>query len=192
MIKNLKEFDCKKYVAYPNLVHDERIQEKLNKLFVHTLNKHNKVFLTRFDVRFPNDNVYPNANNLISNFTESLVRHFKRKKLDPNYLWVREQNDSLNPHYHFTLLLDGNKIQHPAKINKKADELWNLQLGLPQNYRGLIDYCNRISNGIMVYRHDIDSFISASEWVSYLAKPGSKNINRHYRSVGMSRVEISI
>ncbi len=161
---------------------------KLEKLFNHTITKHNKVFFVRFDVRFPDCFNIPNHNELISNFTESFIRYFKRKKYDPYYLWVREQSESNNPHYHFIVLLDGNKIQYANTVWFKAEEVWNKQLLYPPNNKGLINYCNSFESGKMIHRNKEHTFNQAFKWASYLAKDDCKNINNSYRSVGMSRV----
>ena len=164
------------------------ILNRLDKLFSYSINKHNKVFFVRFDVTFPEGFNSTKPNQLISNFTESLIRCFKRKKYDPYYLWVREQNDSNHPHYHYVMLLDGNKIQYANTVWFKAEKLWNKQLDIPLNYKGLIHYCNQFSSGLMLYRNNPDSLNQAFKWASYLAKNDSKNFNSEYRSVGMSRI----
>ena len=172
-----------------NYQHNQQILQNIENLLQHALAKHNKVFFVRFDVSFPEHETYLNPSPLISNFNESLIRYFKRKKLDPYYLWVREQKTSLNPHYHFIMLLDGNKIQHSYSVHIKAEQLWNKQLKLPENNKGLIDYCNKYSNGVMIYRNDSDSYEDAANWASYLSKIDDKNINAEFRSQGMSNLK---
>ena len=41
----------------------------------------------------------------------------------PQYVWVREQHTSKNPHYHFVLFLDANRIQYFNRM-KEAKWLW--------------------------------------------------------------------
>ena len=39
-------------------------------------------------------------------------------------IWVREREKSKEQHYHLALYLDGNKIQHPKKLNAQIKEMW--------------------------------------------------------------------
>ncbi|WZV02637.1 inovirus-type Gp2 protein [Lentisphaerota bacterium WC36G] len=163
---------------------------KIKRLLYSCINKHNKVFLVRFDVRYPTSyaNINIESNSLICNFNESLNRYLKRNNYDPRCIWVREQHESSNPHYHFAILLNGNKIQRPHKVISKAESLWNRQLGLDFDNKGLIEYCNKVSCGMMIYRDREETHRNALNWVSYLAKVYSKNINTRFRSIGMSRI----
>jgi hypothetical protein len=40
------------------------------------------------------------------------------------YAWVREQEKVKKQHYHVVLFLDGNKIQHPKKLNAIIKAMW--------------------------------------------------------------------
>ena len=40
------------------------------------------------------------------------------------YIWVRELERSKQQHYHVAIFLDGNKIQHPKKLNAKIKEMY--------------------------------------------------------------------
>jgi len=40
------------------------------------------------------------------------------------YIWVREREKAKEQHYHLALYLDGNKIQHPKKLNAQIKKMW--------------------------------------------------------------------
>ncbi|BBB24284.1 conserved hypothetical protein [Isorropodon fossajaponicum endosymbiont JTNG4] len=66
------------------------------------------------------------TNEIISKFMDNLKkwigRHYGIKHI--GYGWAREQERAKNQHYHLVLLLDGDKIQHPKKLNVQIIEKW--------------------------------------------------------------------
>lgn len=128
------------------------------------LSHHHKVFLLRFDLH---QHENPLNNKRISNFIRQLFGRintsYKVNRI--GYLWVREQERSDNPHYHFALLLDGSKVKHPHYLLEMVKELWGLMDGsvwIPENcyYR--------------IRRDDFKLLQSAVLRISYFAKGRGK------------------
>lgn len=61
------------------------------------------------------------TNKRISSLIKSLRTHVQQYYSMPQmgYLWVREQEKAKHQHYHIILMLDGDKIRHPAKLIKR-------------------------------------------------------------------------
>lgn len=80
---------------------------------------HNKVHVIRFDLRqlTPTDN-----NERITTFNRRLFKWLKREYslTRIGFNWCREQETAKQQHYHYVLMLDGNKIDRPAKVLSKV------------------------------------------------------------------------
>lgn len=91
-------------------------------------------------------NFYTDTNKIFSNFVKNikqyLDRHYDIK--DIGYQWVREHEKSKKQHYHLSLILDGNKIQHPSKLNRIIREKWLARgsIHIPDNCFYYIDKNN--------------------------------------------------
>jgi len=88
---------------------------------------HKRLLVHRVDLHL---NKFSSDNKVISRFINRLKQWLKRNYgLDKiGYIWVREQDRSDKQHYHLALLLDGNKIRHPKRLNEQIKEMW-LPLG---------------------------------------------------------------
>ena len=88
---------------------------------------HKRLLVHRVDLHL---NKFSSDNKVISTFVNRLKQWLKRNYgLDKiGYIWVREQDRSDKQHYHLALLLDGDKIRHPKRLNKQIKEMW-LPLG---------------------------------------------------------------
>jgi hypothetical protein len=175
------------------------ILERLMQLFNHVTVDHCDVVFMRFDVRLPQFGIYPQDNSLIMKFTADFITYLTRKKLDPHYLWVREQKSSERPHWHFCVLWNRKWVQSIYKPLKKAEEIWarKLKFGDLREGAGLIDYClkdkfgNPQQNGLMIRRNSADfqeMYNRCFQWGSYLAKASQKSMNHGYRTFGCSRL----
>ena len=160
---------------------------------------HSKVFFMRFDLRYPEDEkASMDDNEKIKSFMNSFNKSLKRKKLDPKYLWSRECSKEKKPHFHAFLCLDGNKTQKIDNHIKKAEELWNKQLGLNSNQNnGLVNSCtkdrngNPQKNGIMIKRNSKDyneSLDKCVRWSSYISKENTKKSIPGVRNFGSSKI----
>lgn len=164
----------------------EEVLQAYDSLFNLAISRHNKILFVRFDIRFNQDYVYPDDNNLLSKFIEALRKHCKEEGLDPFYLWVREKATSHNHHYHVILLLNGNIIKNPYNIFNKAAYLWRICLNN--------DTPKLVNNGshIMIRRNAVDFVYACHEvqkYVNYLAKTRSKGCApKGVREMGMSNL----
>ncbi len=160
-------------------------------------NKHSKTLCIRFDLRYPQGHCPSSSNENISTFTNSFTTYLKRKGLDPQCVWVREQSMEKHQHYHFMLLLNGNLTQNAYGHLKKAEELWGKRLGCEST--GLVDYCDRSRSGekqpnsVMIRRTAPDAQEKLEECMyraSYLAKTNTKgNAPYRQREWGASRLK---
>ena len=175
------------------------ILQRLGAIFAHATSKHNKVFFLRFDLRMAEQSAPGiDINVSLPRFINSFTVNLKRGGYDPFYLWVREQASSIFPHFHFILLLDGNKTQSIYGHLETAERLWNSALGIDPNHHGLVDYCTRDrnefpqDNGIMIRRNDPDfitTYQRCFQWASYLAKASTKgNAPEGVHEFGCSRL----
>ena len=172
------------------------ILSRIDAMHDYMTEKHNKVFSARFDVRFPA--YYPSSGadieKKISTFSRRLKEYYDNHGIDIAYLWVREQVSSPHPHYHFSVLVDGGKVQSTYGLHQQAERAWKNTLKTDQD--GLIDQCphsrdGRPSlNGTMIrrasstasgdelkgQREEFERYLKYSkEMASYLAKSYSKD-----------------
>lgn len=122
-----------------------------------------------------------------SRFSQKLIQYFKRHKCDPKRSISREQKSSIHPHFHFGVMLDGNKIQHPFQVTEKAKQLWASTLGL-ESGEGLVHYEASVS-----LRHDSSDFPDNLRFVvrklNYMAKKDGKGPkNDGKRNFSTSRI----
>lgn len=177
-----------------NLPVKENILTRITELLETFTQKHSKTLVIRFDVHYPETYKTTGRNWDIMKFTAVLIQKHKRNGLDPHYIWVREREKSANPHYHFCLLLNGNKAQKWYHIVEDVEVLWHL--ALKADVAGCINYCNKDkygnkqNNGIMLDRAKPDfdiKFRSVHRHLSYLAKERGKTLPRGAaRNFGMS------
>ena len=163
---------------------NDDILSAIRQRFDYMINRHCRVLFVRMDIRFP-DGTHPHTpNRTVSRFTASMCRTLRNHSLNPQYVWVREQACSENPHYHFIWLLDGTKRRHPEFLFEAADRLWAKHLGL-NHAGGLIERCWRGGNGILLERNNGDLSTRYSDCInraSYLAKTytkGQAGLNTH-------------
>ncbi len=159
-------------------------------------NRHSKTLFIRFDLRYPQGHYSSDSNEDTSTFTNSFTTHLKRKGLDPQYVWVREQSREKHQHYHFMLLLNGNLTQNPYGHLRKAEEFWGKAIGSDQP--GLVNFCDKSRSGepqensVMIRRTDPNAQEKLSECMyrgSYLAKTNTKGYAPYrHREWGASRL----
>ncbi|MDD5596707.1 MAG: inovirus-type Gp2 protein [Victivallaceae bacterium] len=168
------------------------ILEATHRIFELTAFKH-RTFFMRFDVTFPKSMRYPPDNSLFIGFIASFMKNLRRnkKKLNPHLLWVRENNPLSGPnhHYHCFMCLAGDNTHSIFGHLTKAQELWELALGLaPGQGAGLIDYCNRGTNGYMIERGDFIGAAHCFYWASYLSKCRTKEYLPGIRTFNTSQL----
>ena len=172
---------------------DSHILETIDEHLKDSLERHSKVLVVRFDVRFPEDS----SNKSFSKFQAEFMRKERRAGYDPSYVAVREVGEREgNPHYHEVLLVNGNKTQSIQKHIANANAAMNLTLGVEHdNPTGLVN-CSKIKqgplrNGIMIQRdalfpHDENA---AFRQASYLAKESQKQTPDGMREVFASNLK---
>lgn len=163
---------------------DTKILTEIDRQFEHAEKTKSKIFLMRYDIRFPEEYGYAD-NGIFREFQSKFIKNLSRKGLHPQYVAVREQSREKHQHYHVALMLDGQKTQNIHSHIVIAERLWNSTLGLPEreNGYGLIDDCttNRNGekqvNGVMLRPDDPERDQKKDECfrrASYLAKTNTK------------------
>ncbi|WP_157237716.1 YagK/YfjJ domain-containing protein [Desulfobacter curvatus] len=172
------------------------ILNKTHTMLENAISKHNKVFCTKFDLKYPLGYQPPQGNQHISKFMSSFNKNLKRQKLDPHSIWVRERTSNDRHHYHVAVICDGNKIQSPYKINKLATEHWQRTIG--SDNEGLVTYSSKDEQGNplpcshKIRRNSEDfkqSFDDCFRHLSYLSKDRTKGYAPYRtREYGCSRL----
>ena len=155
--------------------------DKISDVFDSMLDKHSKIMIIRFDVRYPQNENIVCGKSQVSDFTYNLKRSLNREKIggghrvDAKIIHVQEQDRSQNPHHHFAVVVNANAKNKYFPILLKAETLWKNTLTTTQS--GLVDYCNSKQNGIIVDQNKDDfqaKYDEAFYQVSYLAKVRGK------------------
>jgi len=71
-------------------------------------------------------NYYTDTSYTFSKFMKNIKQYLSRNYDIQNvgYQWVREQEKAKKQHYHLALILDGDEIQNPRKLNEIIREKW--------------------------------------------------------------------
>ena len=82
-----------------------------------------RVFVLRIDLH---QSHYTETSSMITRFRKNLSRRLERQYgiTEIGYTWVREQEKAKHQHYHLAFFLDGDKIRHPATLNKIISDTW--------------------------------------------------------------------
>ena len=139
----------------------------------HALQKHNKVFVQRMDVRFPLEL----QQKAIIKFNKRFIEKERNAGYDPDYIFVRELSKKKHIHYHMALFLDGNKTENTYQHFRNAETVLQNVIGEEYSVKGLIDRCDRgHRNGIMLNRNNPnqDDMKEVERQLSYLAKEDQK------------------
>ena len=140
-------------------VYVEIIQRFVEQLDI-AISIHKRLLVHRVDLH---TTYYSPNNKIISRFMNRVKQWIGRNYGIDNigYLWVREQERAKHQHYHLVLLLDGDKIRHPKRLNELIKEKW-LPHGhmpvIPRPYYFINKHNHQEKRGDVIYR------------VSYLAK----------------------
>lgn len=162
----------------------EMLKAMLTQLFA-MLAHHNKLMIVRFDCH--QDHATENSDH-ISRFMDKLKKRLMRKYKFSRvgYDWVREQEKSKHQHYHFVLMIDGNKAQHPFEVLKIAKQIWQDQ-----------EMGNTFSIAPSPYYHfargDIKVLPKVIWRISYLAKGRGKGYRpSQAKDYGTSRIKFPV
>ena len=138
-----------------------------------SLQKHNKVFVQRMDIRFPLELQQKG----IIRFNKRFIEKERNAGYDPDYIFVRELSKNKKIHYHMALFLDGNKTMRTYEHFQNAENVLQNVIGEEYSVKGLIDRCDRgHRNGIMLNRNNLnqDDIKEVQRQLSYLAKEDQK------------------
>ena len=140
---------------------------------------HKRILVHRFDLHPAK---YTSNNEPISKFIKRIKQWIYRnyKITDIGYIWVRELEKSKQQHWHVAIFLDGNKIQHPKKLNAKIKEMYT-----PYGHMPVIE-----KPFYFIDKNDNGTRLEAIYRLSYLAKVRGKG----YRDIqakdyGTSRLQ---
>ena len=157
--------------------HDQEL--KIMKKIFETLNHVSTVprFLAvRYDLHLP---AYSADNSVIDCFHKLLFSQLSQAypKSFISYLWVREQGQGNAQHYHYLLMLDGNYIRYPNKLNTIVQYCWKHAAGGRAWFP---------SNGYyFVTENDVDTYAKLMLRVSYLGKRRTKEtIGKGIKRIG--------
>lgn len=142
------------------------ILERTHDQFSACLSYHSALTVVRMDFHL---HAYTDDNRVMSQFLHKLNKRLLReysnfKRL--GYVWAREMEKADQQHYHIALMVDRHVIQHPGRLIRICEELWQ-SLGQPKPYTPKNCYYT-------VRRSDTESFREAFFRVSYFAKVRGK------------------
>ncbi len=142
-----------------------KIMNSLFRTIDQTYRSCSRFLAIRYDFHQPQ---YSPDNQVITLFHQQLIPMLRQ--VYPNsfvrVFWVREQDQAAAQHYHYLLMVDGNVVRHPHKINQLVKAYWESTTGgttwLPKHgyYR--------------VSRDDTEALTALLLRVSYFAKQYSK------------------
>lgn len=168
------------------------LQDNFTQLMQLYTQSHSKTFLVRADIRYPGEYPLVTTNFHIQRCMAKVSQYLQRHGYQPVYIWVREQNGSVHPHYHCLFLLNGQKTRSAGLVYDTLARFWNNTIGSERD--GLIHRCeitveeNPFHYGQMIYR---DEGIPPNVYgiVDYLAKDATKGEPHDgLRDFGMSRL----
>ena len=144
---------------------------------------HKRVLLYRFDLHLKSDT---SDNKKITIFIKELKAHLLKeyKMSNVGHFWVREQEKAKQQHYHGFLIFDGDKMQHPKKIEWVMQNMWK-----PNGHMHILKYRYYEINkrNIDVVRPD------AVYRISYLAKARGKGYrDRQTKDYGVSKLNNAV
>ncbi|WP_345874827.1 inovirus Gp2 family protein [Shewanella algae] len=168
-----------------------------------SLAQFNRVCVLRFDLRFPESSQYSDPR-AISRFIESFKAHLRSWDLQRasehpvgfGYVWCREQDSSINWHYHLVFLFNKDAICGFGRMEfgisntyNRILSAWASAIGIPvEQAIGLVHVCKNgvywLDKNSVDYERDYEVVM---ERCSYLAKSATKDINDGYRNIGASQ-----
>lgn len=162
-----------------------------------------RVYLVRFDLHFPNswsEKDHRAISRFIEAFKARLVVWDKHRKsptgIGFRYVWVREQNESHNWHYHLVFMFNKDSIAHLGKFDLNRSNLcskiacsWASALGLDEReVVNLVHFCRGGQYYLDGNSPEFQAqYAEVMQRLSYLAKAYSKDIGDGHRHLGTSQ-----
>ena len=172
-----------------NHTFNQNAMKKIMEMTDSMIARHSKVLQIRFDLRYPQNHIPQkqiSSGRKRSDFSKTMqavVQELNRKHLDVQYIGKEEQENSIHPHAHFGLQINGNKKQHRSSIVPIVEKHWGHTLNIPAeevHRKQLVFPCNQDgegnprANGYRIDRNDVLHFREQKEaairQLSYLAK----------------------
>ena len=167
------------------------IQDRMEDALART----SQVLIVRLVVKLPSV-IQGSDNSCFQYFIEEYRRAIGSKLI--HYVWVREQHGSHNPHWHFLLYYDSNRLRF-LKDLLQLNRFW--QRALEKHYafygnaRGLIHMCDagingiQMNHGVVVHRDNPAMIDEILKICSYLAKINTKgSAPKNVREYGSSQL----
>lgn len=144
---------------------DVKIMNSLFKAVDRTYASCSRFLAIRYDFHQPQ---YTADNRVITRFHQLLIPALRNEypKSFARVFWVREQNQAAAQHYHYLLMVDGNCVRHPLKINKLVESCWNIATG------GTVWFPKH--GYYLIRKNDTEAMAALLLRVSYFAKRHSK------------------
>nr|WP_071995404.1 inovirus-type Gp2 protein [Pantoea sp. IMH] len=142
-----------------------KIMNSLFRTIDKTYSSCSRFLAIRYDFHLPQ---YTSDNRAITNFHQLIIPSLRRMypKSFVRVFWVREQNKAPAQHYHYLLMVDGNYVRHPLKINKLVESCWKIATG------GTVWFPKH--GYYFVRKNDTEALTALLLRVSYFAKRHSK------------------
>ena len=160
---------------------DKKILKRIEGVMDDALARHSRILVYRFDVRFPQNSDYSDANKVFTRGEADVVKYLTRKGLSPSYVAVREKSGTDGSHYHVVMTLDASKTLSPYGHLKKTEEIFERKFGLEADgSHGVVNYCDHdrqgklTRNSYIVHRGNKEEYDEAFKRASYLAKINTK------------------
>ncbi len=175
---------------------DTDILSRIERQFEHAEATKTKTFFMRLDLHYPQTMDVPQDNDHFRHFASAFKKNLSRQGLKPQYVAVREQDESVHQHYHMALFLDGQKTRNCYGHLKTAERLWGHELNV-QDGRGLVNFCDKdrdgslMKNGMMMdpNKDDYETVRDKCfQRASYLAKTSQKNTPKGQREYFASKL----
>jgi len=144
---------------------DVKIMNSLFKAVDRTYVSCSRFLAIRYDFHLPQ---YTPDNRVITRFHQLLIPALRKEypKSFARVFWVREQNQAPAQHYHYLLMVDGNCVRHPLKINKLVESCWKIATG------GTVWFPKH--GYYLIRKNDTETMTALLLRVSYFAKRHSK------------------
>ena len=144
---------------------DTKIMNSLFKAVDRTYASCSRFLAIRYDFHLPQ---YTADNRVITCFHQLMIPAFRKlySKSFARVFWVREQNKAPAQHYHYLLMVDGNCVRHPLKINKLVESCWNKATG------GTVWFPKH--GYYLIRKNDTEAMTALLLRMSYFAKRHSK------------------
>ena len=113
--------------------------DNFEEILEYMIKRHSRVLPVRVDLRFPQGYHHDGKNTELQRFHRWIEQHYRDRNIECRHHSVREQNSSVNPHYHVMLLLDGNRVRSPVDVYETCNRIWKLIVNSDQD--GLVHYC---------------------------------------------------